>query len=136
MTASHPHGQVKMYVSQETLQSQRQCGFSPDSYTLKGALQILLSQISFPLNQAQSHTWNLFIFGKQTLCLLCRICSCCKSDACSGVFSSETSIISTFAYRDKRFYIHLPHLYKTFSFIFPTHNIVYCIMFLPLLSYA
>ena len=50
MTASHPHGQVRIYVSQENLQSQRQCGFSPDSYTSKGALQILLSQISFPLN--------------------------------------------------------------------------------------
>ena len=67
MTASHPHGQVRMYVSQETLQSQRQCGFSPDSYTLKGSLQILLSQISFPLNQVQSHTSNLLFWKADVL---------------------------------------------------------------------
>ena len=39
------------------------CGFFPDSYTLKGALQILLSQISFPLRTVRRSTWASSLCG-------------------------------------------------------------------------
>ena len=135
MTASHPHGQVRMYVSQETLQSQRQCGFPPDSYIERCFANPSESNF-FPFKSSAITYIESFILESRRSASFCRICSCCKSDACSGVFSSGNFYNIYFRIPRQTLFIFIYRICIKLFFIFPTYNIVYCIMFLPLLSYA